>query len=83
MSLASRHASGVYAIYNQQRWIYFGESNDLQRRLLEHLNNAGSCILNNAPNGFMFEVNATEAGRTARQNALILALSPACNQTLG
>jgi hypothetical protein len=44
-------ASGVYAIYNAQRSIYFGESNDIQRRLLEHLNDRASSIMQNAPAG--------------------------------
>lgn len=37
-------ASGVYAIYSGQKWLYFGESEDLRRRLLEHLMDRSHCI---------------------------------------
>ncbi len=30
--------SGVYAIYNPNNYIYFGEGKDIQARLLDHLN---------------------------------------------
>lgn len=76
------HASGVYCIYNQQQWIYVGESGDLQARLLEHFNGDNACITRNAPTGFQFELVAANQ-RVARQNQLIVALKPICNQRLG
>lgn len=76
------HSSGVYAIFNPQKWIYVGESGDLQARLLEHFNGDNACITRNVPMGFQFEVVAANQ-RVARQNQLILALSPVCNQRLG
>ena len=75
------NASGTYALYNTG-WVYFGESNGIQRRLLEHLTEAGTCILRNAPTGFVFELgNATQ--RVARQNQLIGLNPTPCNQMLG
>lgn len=76
------NASGVYALFTQQRWVYIGESNDIQRRLLEHLNAPGPCISQYAPLSFSFEL-APAAQRVARQNVLIQELRPACNQILG
>ena len=38
-------SSGVYGIYRLNVWIHVGESNDIQRRLAEHLTTAGTCIL--------------------------------------
>lgn len=75
-------SSGVYLIWNSNRWIYVGESNDIQRRLLEHFDDKASCIARQAPGAFGFElVNA--GARVGRQNALIGQLRPACNQMLG
>jgi len=76
------HASGVYAIFNAQRYIYVGESGDIQARLLQHYNGDNQCIINALPTGFAFEVVAANQ-RVARQNQLIVALTPACNQKLG
>jgi len=74
-------ASGVYAISNAQKWIYIGESGDIQARLLEHLNGDNACITRNAPTGFQFEV-LSPSQRLARQDQLIVALVPVpvCNQ---
>jgi excinuclease UvrABC nuclease subunit len=82
MATNAPNASGVYAIYSD-RWLYVGESNDIQRRLLEHARTAGTCILRNQPRGFVFELWATEPQRVARQNTLIAQLRPGCNQMMG
>jgi len=76
-------ASGVYAIFNGQNWIYVGESGDIRARLLQHLNGDIPCIIQNAPTGFQFELVAGQPQRVARQNQLIVALNPICNQRLG
>jgi GIY-YIG catalytic domain len=75
-------SSGVYAIWNKSGWIYFGESNDIQRRLLEHLNETGTCIKNHAPTSCGYEMWPANQ-RVARQNQLILELGSACNQKIG
>ncbi|MGA9058717.1 MAG: GIY-YIG nuclease family protein [Terriglobia bacterium] len=74
--------SGVYAIYNQQSWIYVGEGPDIRARLLAHLNGDNPCILNYGATGFQFEPVVADQ-RVARQDALILQLGPACNKKLG
>jgi excinuclease UvrABC nuclease subunit len=82
--LASAPAqSGDYAIYNRTSWIYVGESGNIRARVLQHLNGDNACITRNAPTGFQYELVAGEAQRVARQNQLIVALKPACNQRLG
>ena len=75
-------SSGVYAIYNRTTWIYVGESNDIQRRLLEHVGEVGTCINRSAPASFCYETVAAST-RVQRQNGLILELRPSCNQRLG
>jgi excinuclease UvrABC nuclease subunit len=75
--------SGDYAIYNRTSWIYVGESRNIRGRVLDHLNGDNSCITRNAPTGFQYELVAGQAQRVARQNQLILALKPVCNQKLG
>ena len=74
--------SGVYALYTSQQWIYVGESNDIQRRLLEHLRGDNPCITRSRPTSFSYEL-CDENQRVARQNQLIVELRPTCNQMLG
>jgi predicted GIY-YIG superfamily endonuclease len=75
-------ASGVYGLWTATSWIYVGESNDIQRRLLEHFNGDNVLITRAAPTSFGFELSGAFQ-RVARQNALILELRPFCNQILG
>lgn len=77
-------ASGVYALFTAggQRWTYFGESGNIEARLLEHLNGDNPCITRNAPNGFQFEA-VPAYQRVARQNQLIANLVSLCNQQMG
>ena len=75
-------ASGVYGIYNAQQWIYIGESQNIQARLLQHLNGDNPCIARLNPTSFMFELSPDNQ-RVARQNQLILEFPTACNQRLG
>ena len=71
-------SSGVYAICSAV-WIYIGESEDIQRRLLDILNGADACISHAVPTVFAFEVyNLTE--RVPRQATLIARFRPFCNQ---
>lgn len=74
--------SGVYAIFQFGRWIYIGESENIQARLLEHLNGDNPCLTQANPVGFQFELWPANQ-RVARQDALILACRPACNRRLG
>jgi predicted GIY-YIG superfamily endonuclease len=75
-------SSGVYGLFNNKGWVYVGESKDIERRLLEHLNTSGTCISRANPTHCIWELSA-EHTRVQRQNALILELGPPCNQMLG
>jgi predicted GIY-YIG superfamily endonuclease len=71
--------SGIYGLYRSKTWVYIGESDDIRRRLLEHLDEQGTCIKRYADLWFSYELYPA-AGRAARQNALIRELKPVCNQ---
>ncbi len=72
------YASGVYGLFNAE-WVYVGESEDIQRRLLEHLATDNPWVERLAPTSFTYEL-AEEEIRMGRQNQLIAELQPACNQ---
>jgi hypothetical protein len=74
--------SGVYAIRGSKGWIYVGESEDIQTRLLKHLGGDNTCVTKNQPLAFQYELVA-ENQRMKRQADLILKLRPICNQRLG
>jgi hypothetical protein len=73
--------SGVYALYHD-RWVYVGESENIRKRLLEHLRGDTPSVSRHAPTGFTFEL-APASTRVARQDQLILQLAPLANQKLG
>jgi excinuclease UvrABC nuclease subunit len=78
--------SGVYALFNDGQWIYFGESGNIRDRLTQHLNNeTNQCVLRSRPQFFAYELMVGELARKKRQDQLIqefwhLGL---CNQKLG
>jgi excinuclease UvrABC nuclease subunit len=73
--------AGVYALFNDGKWIYIGESLNIRDRLLQHLRDSHSeCIKNAAPQYFAWELTAN---RVLRQDQLILEMHPTCNQRLG
>jgi GIY-YIG catalytic domain len=74
--------SGVYAIYSQNAWIYFGEGQDIRARLLAHLNGDNTCITRCGPTGFQFELWAAHQ-LVARQDQLIARLGSLCNVRFG
>ncbi len=72
--------SGVYAIWGTQGsngTVYIGESNDVQRRLLEHRRATGTCIAGYAPTTCGVELVPSNQ-RMRRQNELIAELHPYC-----
>jgi len=73
-------SSGVYAIYSAV-WIYIGESNDIQRKLLQHWVGDNACITRAAPTAFAFEV-CNLAERVRQQAALVARFRPLCNQAM-
>jgi len=72
-------SSGVYGIFNASQWIYIGESSDIQRRLLAHLEDTEAYLKRFSPTGYSFELQP-EATREARRDALILELPVQYNQ---
>ena len=71
--------SGVYAVLNPQKWIYIGQTGNIQARLLEHFSGDNRCITLAQPTDFQFELCPAQQ-RFARQDALILRLEPYCNR---
>ena len=72
--------SAVYAICRADgSYIYFGETKDLRRRLLEHLVDDGSCIHRAGAAFFAYELHPSMGGRIARRNQLVATYPTACN----
>ena len=75
-------ASGVYGLSNAREWIYVGESDNLQLRLLAHLRKMEPAIAAQAPTGFTYEL-CLPTDRIGRQNRLVLELEPVHNRRVG
>jgi predicted GIY-YIG superfamily endonuclease len=74
--------AGVYGICNSLKWIYIGESEDMEARLYAHLrgeSDQSGCILRNGPTSYVFEICDGVTARLAREAALIRELHPSCN----
>ena len=74
--------SGVYGLSNAREWIYVGETENIQARLLEHLAETNAVHSGGPPTGFSFELCAPD-DRASRQDQLIVELDPACNGRMG
>jgi hypothetical protein len=70
-------ASGVYYIFTSKRWVYVGESDDIQQSLFTHLNEPSLCLQRFGPLSFSFELTSP-AERRGTVGALIAARNPAC-----
>jgi excinuclease UvrABC nuclease subunit len=83
ITLNAPSASGVYALYDANGYyVYFGESNDIQRRLLEHLRNPITLLSTARPAYFAFDLMPAHL-RVTHQNNLIRRYNPSCNQIFG
>ena len=71
--------SGVYGISNASEWVYIGETDNLQRALLLHLEESNTALLQQQPTGFVFEL-CDRAKRPDRQDRLVLEYEPTCNR---
>lgn len=71
--------SGVYGLSNAREWIYIGETDNIQRALLDHLTGSPTPTMNMHPTGFVFEL-CDRAHRPARQDRLVLEYGPVFNQ---
>ena len=72
-------ASGVYGISNAREWLYIGEAENIQQRLLVHLSESGTALHARSPTGFSFEL-CDENTRHGRQDRLIMQYEPVCNR---
>jgi hypothetical protein len=70
---------GCYGLFRQGQWIYVGKG-DIRQRLLDHLNGDNPCITRNGPTHWMDVVTDNYDNV---EKALILELSPICNQRVG
>jgi hypothetical protein len=60
------HASGVYAIFNSQKWICVGEAADIQTELLRYLNRDRASLAGNLPIGFNLSLLRPPGGWRAK-----------------
>jgi hypothetical protein len=75
-------ASGVYGLANASRWIYIGETANIQAELLQHLRHPDAFLTEHTPSGFTYELSPAEH-RVARQNRLVFELEPVGNGAAG
>jgi hypothetical protein len=71
-------ASGIYAIYNGNEWIYVAETGDIQARLYEHFcgeSDESASIARHNPAGFTYELCDAKR-RKARKAAIVRELRP-------
>lgn len=71
--------NGCYGLFKAGTWIYVGKG-DIRDRLLAHLNGDNACITRSAPTHFVAVVSED---MDDLEKALILELSPTCNQKVG
>ena|SRR5580658_4477500 len=75
------NASGVYGISNSQKWIYIGETADIQAALLAQIQDPSTSVNKHGPTGFVFEL-CDQAQRSGRQDRLVSEYEPTCNRHL-
>lgn len=74
--------SGIYGLADARRWIYIGETADIQAELLKHLQKPHLFLREHPPSGFTYELT-TAGKRIERQNQLVLELEPIGNRLVG
>jgi hypothetical protein len=73
-------APGVYVLWSGNCWIYVGESNNIQWRLIAHVDDESEWTTREAPRSFGFEVIPDPGQRVSYRNALIQVLAPTWRQ---
>lgn len=68
-------SSGVYGLSNAREWIYIGEADNIQAKLLEHRGEQNSPLRQRDPKGFTFEL-CPGGIRSIRCQALARELKP-------
>jgi hypothetical protein len=74
-------ASGIYAIFTPEQWVFIGASDDVRQALFQQLNAPDSCIQQYSPLSFSCEL-ADASERADRRDTLIAELRPVCDTTL-
>ena len=80
---------GVYGICRSNgwlyfNWIYFGESENIQKSLLDHLQDQqNSEFTRYGPTHFLYELVAGEEQRKQRWGTLLREFNPSCNKDRG
>lgn len=73
--------AGVYAIINNSKQvIYIGQTDNLRRRMNEHLNDTTHCMHRYGPSLVGFQAIQDEATRLTVERELINQFRPPCNQ---
>ena len=71
--------SGVYGISNAREWIFIGQSDNIQRQLLDHLQEDGTFLKGRLPTGFVYEM-CDDGVRAGRVDRLVQEYGPAANE---
>jgi len=75
-------ASGVYGLVDACRWIYIGETADIQAELLRHVHNPPAFLREYSPSEFTYDLS-TAGHRIDWQNQLAFELEPYATGGLG
>lgn len=73
------NVGGVYGIFQATAWIFVGESEHLQGRLLEHAADLTHEMHSHHPTHFVYELTQE---RVPRRNELIRECAPCCNKVV-
>jgi excinuclease UvrABC nuclease subunit len=77
-------ASGVYVLCDPNGYyVYVGQSENVQQRLREHLNDPRDCAKAHGATLFAVELYEDEDERIRRRKELISNYAPVCNQMRG
>ena len=75
-------ASGVYGLSNARRWIFVGETGNIQAELRKHLQYPNEVLREHTASGYTYELSSEEH-RVERLNQLIHELEPVGNRLFG
>ena len=67
---------GVYGIRSGDKWVYFGQTEDIRRRLMEHLSDRSHCMYRYPNLEFVCEVTPIAEDRLRQ---LLREFRPLCN----
>jgi len=70
---------GVYGLSNAREWIFVGETDNIKAKLISHLQETHTPLLEREPTGFIFELCAAR-DRMDRQERLIQEYQPVFNR---